>query len=109
VPEENDRYSCESLNNEVVDDLGIRIDLVPATGICEVTELIAVTTVSPVVVYADGVAALSSGSRKTRVAASVFAKAVQHLNDNASFAFRLPQLHVNVVAVGGGQNLVSVM
>jgi hypothetical protein len=46
---------------------------------------------------------------KSRVAIAMFAEAMQNLDDAARLPFGRPKLSVNVMAVWGGQNLMSVI
>ena len=61
------------------------------------------------IMCADGKAPFDSGRGKPGVAAGMFAKPVENLDDNPGSAFWLPSLYMYVMAVRGGQNLCVVM
>jgi hypothetical protein len=109
VPKKDNRHALVFFANEVIDDLAIGKDLLPAIDIRKVSGFAIVSTVSSMVMSADRVAALNSDVCESGVTVRVLTEPVQHLNHTACVTLRFPNPHMNVVAVSGGQNLLLMM
>ena len=95
--------------DRVIDVLHVLADHMPAVGIRKMTEFRGMGTMTAMIMADHREIPGNSCRCKPSVTVGVFAESVENLDDAGRVAFRFPQLHMNIVAVRGGQNLGAVM
>ncbi len=109
MPEEYDRCPGKLLPDEIINHLGIGHYFLPATTIRKVTQVVTVAAMPPMIVNAYNKSSINRLGGKSRIAVTMFAKAVQDLDDAACLPIGHPEPGVNVMAIRGDPNLMSVI